>query len=269
MTASTLPRVDVRIGGRTEASPFLGFGAFFRKEVVEWVRGRRALVLLVATGAMMGLMVLGSRLAVLSAAAGGITLPALPSLDPTHNVLAKWDQWVFVYAISASASLLVGERDRGTLAWSLSKPLSRSALLLAKWAAGVLMFSVFAIALPMAICVVVAVPAYGMPDLAAVAVATVLLTTVPAFFIGLALVLGIVLPGQAGVGGASLGVALSPYIVGSVAPGVAAMLPPSIGSWAMAVAAGGPAPLATPLGWLAGMVLVGIAGLWAIERADL
>lgn len=253
----------------TGPSPFLGFRAFFRKELAEWIRARRALVLAIASSATMTLTTLSARLAVWSAGLSHVKLTAQPPLDPTLNVLAKWDQWVFFFAILSSVSLVIGERDRGTLAWSLSKPMSRSALLLAKWAAGVVMFTASGIVLPMILCVLVAIPAYGMPDIAAVVTGTILLAATPAFFIALALALGVVLPGQAAVGGAGLIVALVPGIIGTLAPDVAAALPPSIGPWAIAVALHAPAPIWTPVGWAVGMIVAAALAIRALDRADL
>ena len=253
----------------TVGSLLLGFGPAFRKELAEWWRGRRARVLLVTTSAFMVLTTLSARLAVLSAAAAKTRLPATVSLDPTVNVVAKWDQWLFLFAMGASLSLVIGERDRGTLAWSLSKPLSRTALLAAKWSAAVAMIFVFGIVVPMALCTLAAAVAYGMPDLGAIAVTAVLLVAVPAFFVALTLALGVVVPSQAGVAAVAFVVAGLPGIIGTVAPGVAAALPPSIGPWAVGFALGAPAGWITPVAWAVGLAAVAVGGVAALRRVDL
>ena len=79
---------------------------------------------------------------------------ALTEAAKAHSKdLAKWDQWVFFFAIVFSVSLLIVERDRGTLAWSLSKPLSRRAMLAGKWIGAMAVYVPFGIVLPMVVCV--------------------------------------------------------------------------------------------------------------------
>jgi ABC-type transport system involved in multi-copper enzyme maturation permease subunit len=249
------------------APRLLGLRPVVAKEIHEWFANHRAPMLFVVTTLMMVLSTLSARFATASVPAA--QLPPGLSLDPTVNVLVKWDQWVFFFAIVFSTSLLIVERDRGTLAWSLSKPLSRRALLVGKWVGAMAVYVPFGIVLPIAVCTVVATVAYGTPDVARIALAAVLLTAVPAFFIALTLSLATVLPSQSAVGGAAVLTAIVPGLVGTVAPGIAMALPPSIGSWATTVALGGPAPATTVVGWAIGFAAVAAAGLFAIGRRDL
>ena len=250
-------------------SPLLGVGPFIRKELQEWLRSRRAAILLGVTSLMMVLNTLSARFAAMSATSAHIPVPASLSFDPTTNVLVKWPQWVFFFAIVFSASLLVVERDRGTLAWTLSKPVSRTALLVGKWVAAMVMFTIFGIVLPMTASVVAAVVAYGTPDLSKVLVATVLLTTTPAFFFALTLALATVLPSQPPVAGIAAGVAIAPGLLGSIVPAIADWLPPTMGPWAVAVATGHPASWATPVAWAVGTVAAAAFGIAMLRRADL
>ncbi len=255
--------------GAAEVSPLLGTGPFIRKELHEWLRSRRALVLLGVTTMMMVLNTLSARFAQLSAHGAGVPVPSGLTFDPTANVLVKWPQWVFFFAIVFSASLFVVERDRGTLAWTLSKPLSRTALLVGKWTAAMIMFTIFGIVLPMAASVVAAEVAYGTPDLGTVLVATVLLTATPAFFVALTLALATILPSQPPVAGIAAGVAIAPGILGSFLPGIADWLPPSMGPWAVAVAMGHPVSMATPVAWALGTAAAAVLGTVMLRRADL
>ena len=121
----------------------MGFSQFFRKEISERVASRRALVAFAVTS----VLVAGTTVAPwLQATFPGSEASASPIvLDPTFNLIgANWNQWLTYIAIFATMGLLAGERDKGTLAWSLPKPLSRPALLLAKWSAGTLMYAVVA-----------------------------------------------------------------------------------------------------------------------------
>lgn len=245
----------------------LGLRPVVAKEIHEWFANRRAWILLGVTTVMMLLNTLSARIAGTSLV--GRDLPAGLSFDPTVNVLAKWDQWLFFFAITFTVSLLIVERDRGTLAWSLTKPLSRRALIVGKWLGAMAIYVPFGLVLPMVACVVAATLSYGTPDVGRVAVATVLLAGVPAFFIGLTLALATFLPSQSAVGGAAVLVAIAPGLVGAVFPSIAMALPPAIGSWAVGVALGGTVSALTPIGWLIGMVVVTLAGITIISRGDL
>jgi hypothetical protein len=121
-STQSIPRID-------PVPRLLGLRPVVAKEIHEWFANHRAPMLFVVTTLMMVLSTLSARIATVSVPAA--QLPPSLSLDPTVNVLVKWDQWVFFFAIVFSTSLLIVERDRGTLAWSLSKPLSRRALLAA------------------------------------------------------------------------------------------------------------------------------------------
>src|SRR5262245_44267102 len=123
-TTNPIPRIDA-------VPHLLGLRPVVAKEIHEWFANRRAPMLFLVTSLMMVLSTLSAKIAAASVPAA--QLPPALSVDPSVNVLAKWDQWVFFFAIVFSTSLLITERDRGTLAWSLSKPLSRRALLAGKW----------------------------------------------------------------------------------------------------------------------------------------
>jgi ABC-2 type transport system permease protein len=268
MTAQALAHAPAR-PAPASVNPFLGIRPFIRKELVEWIRSWRAPILFVVTTLMMVLNTLGARIAEITSHNAGVPLPSGISFDPTLNVLVKWPQWVFFFAIVFSVNLFIVERDRGTLAWMLSKPLSRTAILAGKWTAGLITFSIFGIVLPMVASVIAAIVAYGVPDLGTVAVATVLLAATPAFFFALTLALSTVLPSQPPVAGIAVGVSIAPGLIGSFAPAIADVLPPSMGPWAVAFAMGQPVGIATPIGWLVGTVAVAVFGIVMLRRADL
>jgi ABC-2 type transport system permease protein len=250
-------------------SLLMGVRPIINKELHEWMRSRRALILLLVSVAMMVLNTLSARFGEASLSSAGVPGPSGLSLDPTTNVLVKWPQWVFFFAIVFSANLLVVERDRGTLAWTLSKPISRSALLIGKWAAAMVMFTVFGIVSPMVASVVAAIAAYGWPDIGSVVLATVLLAATPAFLIALTLALATVLPSQPAVAGVAVGVVIGPMILGSWLPGITGLAPSSMASWAVAVAMGQPVTVITPLAWVVGMATVTLFGIARLRRVDL
>ena len=126
------------------SSPMTGFGRFLAKEAREWVRTRRFVFLaLAATGlALSGVMI--SRIHQLT---GDTSAPI--NLDPSYNLtMVGWDSLVPLLAAFGTMSLITAERERGTLAWSLSMPLSRPAVLLAKLLAGVFFLGITAVGIP-------------------------------------------------------------------------------------------------------------------------
>ena len=166
--------------------------------------------------------------------------------------------------------MVVSERSSGTLAWTLSKPVSRSALLLAKWSAGTLMLTVFGLIIPLGWCMGIATFAYGeLPDPATVAKLALLLAAAPAFIVALNLALATRLQSQGSIAAIGFAVALTPYIAGEFLPAVAELWPTSMAHMATLVAAGDAPNLPTITSWAVALVVIGIAGLVVFRREDL
>ena len=86
---------------------------------------------------------------------------------PIDNLLfAIGTQFIVLAAIFATMSLLLAERDSGTLAWTISKPVSRTSVLVSKWLTATLVLWVAAVVIPMAVTTVLVTVLYGLPDLA-------------------------------------------------------------------------------------------------------
>lgn len=243
-----------------------GFRPFLRKELLEWWRGRAALVTLAAVGA---LGILGTLAARIDELAGGTPIPAM--LEPTANILgAQFHQWIPFAGIFASIGLLTQERATGTLDWTLSKPMARRWLLVAKWAAAMVMLAVFAIVLPLTASVVVATFSYGsVPDLGVVARFGLVLLGLPAFFLALNLALATRINSQAAIAAVSFAVIAAPYVVGAFWPQVAELWPTSIAAMAVPFAIESTAHAPTVAGWAVATVAIGIAGLVSFDRQDL
>lgn len=245
---------------------FLGFGTFFRKEIQDWVRGRRALVVgafVVASAVFTTLIPFVVRF---SGQASSVPL----SMDPTANVLLGWGGTTLaVAALLASMSLLSSERDRGTLAWSLTRPVSPTSILVAKWLAAVIVLTAVAIFVPLAISVGVATVAYGgLPDLGAVGLFAALYVAVPAFYVALTLTLGTVVKGTGGIAGIAFVVMFLPTMLGALVPIIAELSPTAIGGWAMAVATGQPASTISLAGFLGSMAILAIAAKVIFDRQE-
>ncbi len=248
-------------------TPLAGFRPFLRKELFEWWKRRAALATFAAVGAFGIIGTLDTRIE--EWVEGGT--PAAAALDPTVNVLtAQFENWVAFAAIFASIGILIQERSTGTLAWTLSKPVSRNAMLLAKWTGGVVMLTIFAILLPLAISVGVATIAYGsVPDLVAVAKLGGLLVALPAFFVALNLALATRLNSQAAIAAIGIGILAVPLFFGGFLPIIADVWPTQMAPLAVAMAGGEAAHLSIIASWAAVVLVLGAGGLLVFSREDM
>ncbi len=270
MTAASVPAADGRRSS-ARSGAFMGFGQFFRKEVTEWWASRRAPIIFVITSLLVAGTTIAPWLQATFPAADGTGSAATLSADPTVNLVgANWVQWLVYIPILASMGLVAGERDKGTLAWSLSKPISRMALLSAKWTAGTLVYALAGVVLPMIVAAVVATVAYGaVPDPATIVGFGLALLTLPAFYIALSIAVGTRISSQAGVAGIAVAVSFAPAVAGIAAPGLAQALPPSMSMWSLAWASGADPGWITPAGWAIGMAVVAVLAVISFRRAEL
>jgi len=270
MTA-TSNEASRRIDARSSLDPLMGFGQFFAKEIREWSASRRAVAVAVVTISLVAATTIAPWLQATFPPAPGEGTAAPVPMDPTVNLLgANWGQWLTFISVFAAMGLLAGERDKGTLAWSLSKPLSRRALLLAKWSAATIVYTVVGLFVPMIVGFGVATAAYGaMPDLATIAAFTIAMITIPAFYIALCVALGTRIASQAAVAGIALAVSFLPSFAGLISVDLARAMPPAMSEWALAMATGAPVSFSTPIGWLLGMVAIAIGASIAFARTEL
>jgi ABC-2 type transport system permease protein len=250
--------------------PLLGFANLFRKEVQEWFRGRRGLVVGLSAVAI-GLFTVLIPFIVKATDRMG-TAPAF-SMDPTANVLLGWGSGTVTFqsflVVLATIGLMTVERDRGTLAWTLTNPVSRTALLFAKWAAAVAVLGVISIVLPLALQVVVAAVAYGaIADLPLVAGFALLYLTVPAFYVALTLATGTVVSSTAGVAGVAFLVMFLPALIAPVAPSLVEFSPTGVHLWAYGLVTGSPVVWTLPLATALAIVFLGLGARVAFERQD-
>jgi ABC-2 type transport system permease protein len=254
-------------GFSSASSGLLGFGSFMRKELSEWWQ-RRAILATFAVVTALG--VIGTLATRIDEWLSGLA-PAATELDPTMNVLgALFDQWILFAAIFATIGLLIQERTTGTLAWTLSKPISRTSLLLAKWGVAVFMLAVFGLVLPLAVSVTVATWAYGsVPDLGRVATFGGVLIAIPAFYAALNLARSTRLNSQAAVAAIAVGAAMVPLLFGGLLPVIVELWPTSMSSIAIAMAGGEAPHPPTILSWAIVVIGLGVAGLLIFQREDL
>jgi ABC-type transport system involved in multi-copper enzyme maturation permease subunit len=247
----------------------LGLRNLVRKDLSEWAHGKRAWIVMAVVTTVFAF----------AAANGWISdwaarsLPAEPgdgpakavSLLPLDNVLfAIGTQFIALAVIFATMSLLIAERDSGTLAWTVSKPVSRTSVLVSKWLTATLALWIAAVVVPLAVTTVLATVLYGVPDLFTVALLGVTLITVPALFVAVALTAATLVPSQAAVGAIGMAVFAAPLVIAGIVPGLAPFFPGSIFEWAVGFSVGGPVSLVTPVAWI-----VGLGALFALARARL
>ncbi|HET9521756.1 MAG TPA: ABC transporter permease [Candidatus Limnocylindrales bacterium] len=267
MTAATIssPAIAGPAGGR-----FAGLGALVRKDATEWRRGRRAVIVFAISTAFMVLTAANAWInrLIASALPAGVDPPDLPlSMAPLDNLFAAVSSQVFILAaIFAVASLIVRERESGTLAWVASKPVSRSSIWLAKWISSSAILAVSAVIAPLAITFIAVVAMYGLPAVAPAVIVAVGASAMIAFYAALGLAAGTVMPGQPAIAATGFGVfAVVPLLVAIIPVPVGPFLPTSILAWSFGAASGADVGFATPIAWAIGTAL--LAGL-AMRRMD-
>jgi len=253
---------------------FLGLRPLLRKDAVEWMRGKRAWIVAAVTALFM----------VLTAANGAITTYVrtnfpepgteavpFPSLDPMLNLLAAPASQIFLMAaVFAVASLIVHERETGTLAWVASKPVSRSSIWLSKWISSSIILAIAAAVIPFAITIAVVVVLYGPVPVPAVTMVTVGMIAAVTFYAAVGLAAGAVLPNAPAIVAVGLGVLFLTPILGAVVPvNIAPYLPTSILDWTIGFAGGQDVGFATPIAWAIGTAALVAFATWRMERVEL
>jgi hypothetical protein len=252
----------------------LGLGNLVRKDVSEWLHGKRPWVVLGVTTSVFVLAAANARItewAVRSFPADPGDGPAkVLSVLPLDNVMvAIGTQFIVLAAIFATMSLLLAERDGGTLAWTISKPVSRTSVLVSKWLTSTLILWVAAVVIPLTLTTIVVTVLYGLPDLAIVVALCATLITVPAFFVAVALTAATYVPSQSAVGAIGVAVFVGPQIVGGVVPALTPFFPGSIFDWSVGISTGSPASVVTPVAWLAGLAVLFLLARRRLNAMDL
>lgn len=272
MTASTYP-ITARVAGAARLGSLAGTRPLLRKELGEWRHGRRAAVVLIVTTLFMVLTAANSAITALIIASlpsdANVQGPA--SMAPLDNLMAAASSQIFVVAaILAAMSLLVVERESGTLAWIASKPVSRGGIWLAKWLGGSAALGVAAGIVPVAVTVLAVTGLYGLPPVAAVAAMTIGIVAAVALYVAIALATSTVTSNQGAVAAITLAAFVLPTILGSLLPfDIRPFLPTSILEWAVATSIGMDVGVITPLVYAGSMVMIGLFSVRRMERIEL
>jgi ABC-type transport system involved in multi-copper enzyme maturation permease subunit len=245
-----------------------GFGALARRELAEWRRARRSWIVFLVSGVFLTFGALNSWL--ITQLPADITEGGeVPNLDPIMNFLGPITTHVFVIAaIFAVIALIAAERESGTLAWTASKPVSRSAIWLSKFATATGVMWVVAGLLPLAASVAVVNVLYGPVPVTTIAAVAVGMGMVIAIYVAVALTASTLVTSQAAVAGIT-------FAVISVAPMLAQFLPDptfmptSILDWSVRLGVGEPVSIVPVIGWAATIGAMVAFSLRRMERMEL
>jgi ABC-2 type transport system permease protein len=279
MTASIHPSAtasgpSATVARRAGSTTFAGIRPLIRKEFAEWAHSRRVWVTVAVVTVFMVLTAANSAITALIIAnlPAGADAPDAPvTMDPLENLLAAAGTQIFVMAaIFATMGLLVGERERGTLAWVASKPVGRGAIVGAKFTAAAVVAGLAAVVVPMLATLALVVVLYGVPAVVPVALVTAGMIALVAVFVAISLAASTVVTGQAAVAAVAFGAFFLPAVLGAVVPvDIAPFLPTSILGWAAGFAMGAPVGVVTPVAWAIWTVAIVAIAVWRLERAEL
>lgn len=247
-TTGTTITASRAAGERNSGGLLLGFGNLLANENRRWWRSRRWLIhLAVWVGIVNGF------LAFLGWAVG-----QEPNVSTEMIVTTRVEVFGELFpallhstalgAIVAALGTIVGERQRGTAAWILSKPVARGAFVLAKLVAYAAALIPLAVLAPAAIfygerTLFLGVPPALGPHLAIVGLAALHLL----WYLSLTLLLGTLAQGHGTVAGVALGVLFGGQMLIEVVPSLALVLPHGLGGLARTLSLSQPLPATSPL----------------------
>ena len=263
-----------------------GFGNLFNKEMGDWFSTRRWLIQSILWIALVGGFVAFvlfavpaiDRAAVEAARAQGQNVPSPAPFDPIIEGLA-----VFfsigglagsIGVIILSQDELVGEKQSGTLAWILSKPISRPAILFAKLVANAIGVFIFVLLLPAIVSYLeIGLANNGVfPDLLPFLAGLPLLALTFLFYLCLSIMLGVLFNQRAALLGIMFGVLFGGSVVPTFVPDVNYVLPNNLSGVGNMIALGQTVPqeslwpiLATAV-WC--VVFIAVA-LWRFQRQEI
>lgn len=246
---------------------WLGFGNLARNEAAQWTRTRSAwvqpLVWLAILVAPLSLPLVFMR-ELFAAEVGGTFEAALDMVFQMGGLALP------IGAVILLHGAILGERQSGTAAWVLTKPASRTAFVMAKFAIHTLALLVVALLLPTSLAYgVLSWEAGGALPLGRYAAAVGLLGLNLAYYAALTLMLGAIARNRGTVLAVGLAVIVGADVVLAVVPALAHAGPWVLGRMATVLAQGGPLVtpwplLSTPL-WIVAFLALAV---WRVRREE-
>jgi len=137
--------------------------------------------------------------------------------------------------VSTTQGAIVGEKQLGTAAWIMSKPVSRSAFVLAKLLAHAGAFLVLAVAIPaLVFCIQSLIAGWGLPPLVPFAGGLAVLALHLLFYLALTVMLGTVFSARGPIVGIGVGLIIAGQLLPNLLPQLSTFFP-----WRLPWAAGG------------------------------
>jgi ABC-2 type transport system permease protein len=269
MTVSTsTPRTD---GSAVAPIPSVGalpgFGGLVRKELMEWSRGRRTWVAFLVSTLFLTLTALNAWLQTVLPAEATEGAPSVT--DPMTILVGAVSGQIFVVvAVFAVMGILVAERDSGILAWTASKPVSRTGIWLAKFSSATTVLWIVAGVLPLIATAALVVVLYGSLPIVPVVLMAAGTGMAIALFVGIALAASTVVTSQAAVAAIAIGAMFLPQLLGLIVPS-AEFLPMSILQWSIVTGIEGGAGFVTPLSWAITLTALVAFSVRRMERMEL
>jgi ABC-2 type transport system permease protein len=180
----------------TKEHLLLGFVPFFQKELQAWKYEKRsAILVLLLVPALLGLALAGGTKFFVWKT--GLSSPP----DLALVAFGSNSLWVISITLLFSIGIIPKEVEQGTLAWNLTKPLSRTAFLLGKWAAYSLMIWFIGVVLVSFILWITTIVVLGWSTtgLMAILSAQIAALCAIAFWVLVCILFGLILKDQAGV----------------------------------------------------------------------
>lgn len=246
-----------------------GLGTMLANELRRWWRTRRWLVhLLLWVILLNGLILMAGLAARVEAAEEGPILNQLVDAFLQVGAIATG-----IGIVTTAQGAIVGEKQRGTAAWVLSKPASRNAFILARLIAYAVSFGGLALLLPAALFYGEALLLTGQaPALAGLLAGLGVVGVHLLFYLALTLMLGTFFSSRGPIAGIGVGMVVAGFITPMLLPQPILLATPwSLRMLAPGLALGGELPAVWPLPLVASALwaalFVGVA-LWRFGREE-
>lgn len=253
--------------------PLAGFRNMLGKELGTWWRRPRWLLHLVLWVAVINGFLLLVQFGEATGPDGALATDAAGKLTVMLEVFFRVGGFfATIGVVTAAQDVMLKERQMGTAAWVLTKPLARPALVLAKFLATTVAVAVLMTVVPMVVFLVQARVGLGQgPDLARFVAAAGLLLASHLFYLALTLCLGTVFNARGAVTGSAIGFLFAGQIVGALRPELNHIFPWMVHGFAAALAQGAPRPewwwqpVAATVAWTVGLVALAV---WRFEQEE-
>lgn len=241
----------------------------FRKEWMELIRSYRLLIVatvLLFFGLTSPLLAKFTPELITLIPTGGLTIQMPPPtvMDAIGQYVKNMGQFGIILALLLTMGAIAQEKDKGTAAMMLVKPLPRGAFLAAKFAALGTMFAV-TLAVAGIACYYYTLLLFEAMNILHWLVLNALLFVYVLVFVALTLFCSTVTRSQAAAGGAALGLMVVLGLVGTI-PGLGKYLPGELITWGTRLMQGDTTPSWTAFGVSMGLIVAPLLAAWLIFK---